>query len=88
MGCKWTLRTILNDSLNGFGGKVEENETTEEGARRELEEESGLRGEVEYKGRLVIFLPQQASGIVSESPRVKIDIAIFTCCDWTGEPEE
>lgn len=30
-------------SWNGFGGKVEEDESIEEGASRELEEESGIR---------------------------------------------
>lgn len=67
---------------------MEGNESVEEGARRELEEESGLQGVLEHKGRLVIFLPQAASGIESESPRVKIDIALFTCFDWTGDPQE
>lgn len=82
------LRSRLTFSLNGYGGKVEDDESTDQGARRELEEESGLRGEVEYKGRLVIFVPQQASGMQSDQPRVKIDIALYICESWTGHPEE
>jgi 8-oxo-dGTP diphosphatase/2-hydroxy-dATP diphosphatase len=36
---------------NGFGGKVEEGETIEEGARREVEEESGIKdGKMERVG--------------------------------------
>lgn len=38
-------RTAFAGMLNGIGGKIEDNETPEEGAYRELLEEAGLRPE-------------------------------------------
>ncbi|XP_042542992.1 7,8-dihydro-8-oxoguanine triphosphatase-like [Dipodomys spectabilis] len=40
---------------NGFGGKVEEGETIEDGARRELQEESGLTTEMLHKVGKIVF---------------------------------
>ncbi|XP_048186312.1 oxidized purine nucleoside triphosphate hydrolase [Perognathus longimembris pacificus] len=40
---------------NGFGGKVQDGETIEDGARRELQEESGLTAEVLHKVGHIVF---------------------------------
>nr|XP_054106986.1 oxidized purine nucleoside triphosphate hydrolase-like [Callithrix jacchus] len=40
---------------NGFGGKVQEGETTEEGAKRELQEESGLTVDALHKVGQIVF---------------------------------
>ncbi|XP_063564419.1 oxidized purine nucleoside triphosphate hydrolase isoform X2 [Gorilla gorilla gorilla] len=40
---------------NGFGGKVQEGETIEDGARRELQEESGLTVDALHKVGQIVF---------------------------------
>lgn len=62
---------------NGFGGKVEEGETIEEGARRELEEEVGIRA-----------LSMQKVGILDfsfENDPKLLEVHIFKVSDFTGE---
>ncbi len=65
---------------NGFGGKIEEGESIEEGAHRELEEEVGIKA-----------LDMQKIGILDFSfendPKV-LEVHIFKITDFTGEPFE
>lgn len=65
---------------NGFGGKVEEPETIEQGAHRELEEEIGIKA-----------LDMQKVGILDFSfendPKV-LEVHIFKVLNFTGEPVE
>lgn len=65
---------------NGFGGKLEEGETIEQGAHRELEEEIGIKA-----------LNMQKVGILDFSfendPKI-LEVHIFKITDFTGEPVE
>lgn len=65
---------------NGFGGKVEETETIEQGSYRELEEEAGIRP-----------LKMEKIGILDfsfESDSEILEVHIFKVSDFAGEPTE
>ncbi len=65
---------------NGFGGKVEEGESIEEAARRELREEVG-----------VAPLDMQKRGIIEfefENDPKKLEVHIFRIAQFEGNPEE
>ncbi len=65
---------------NGFGGKVEANETIEEGARRELLEEANLGTvAVERRGRITFYF--------RDDP-VALEVYIFRVKSFTGTPRE
>ena len=65
---------------NGFGGKVAENESVEDAAKRELLEETGLVANELEKAGLIHFEFQDGS-----SPR---EVHIFLCRDFSGDPVE
>ncbi|BEI81801.1 hypothetical protein CcaverHIS002_0209610 [Cutaneotrichosporon cavernicola] len=78
-------RGFGQDLMNGFGGKVEDGESIEDAAIRELEEECGIRttvSELEPRGRLTIVRPIHAG------PTVFAKIFLFTCRTWSGHPVE
>ncbi|GLB39079.1 putative NUDIX domain containing protein [Lyophyllum shimeji] len=60
---------------NGFGGKVEDGETSQEAALRELEEEAGITAPLEYAGTL-LFL--------SEGSDVAFHIDIYRAEEYSG----
>lgn len=65
---------------NGFGGKIEEGETIEQGAHRELEEEIGIKA-----------LDMQKVGILDfsfENDSKILEVHIFKITDFIGEPVE
>ena len=65
---------------NGMGGKIEAGETAEEGAKRELEEESGLvANELTRRGYLVFNM---------QDSRKIMKVHVYTCTDYSGEAEE
>jgi len=65
---------------NGFGGKVEEAETIEQAARRELKEEAGIEaGDMKEVG-ILEFTFQSNSEI--------LEAHIFKVSEFTGEPTE
>lgn len=65
---------------NGFGGKVEESESIEESAKREILEESGLKAKnIEERG--VIEFTYLDTGKI-------IEVHIFNILDYEGEPKE
>src|SRR3990167_4664607 len=65
---------------NGFGGKVEEDETVEEAAVRELEEEVGLKlKEMNQLGILEFSF--------ENDPKI-LEVHIFKINDFLGEPRE
>lgn len=65
---------------NGFGGKVEENETIEESAKREMLEESGITAKnIEERG--VVEFTYLDTGKIME-------VHIFKVLSYTGEPKE
>jgi 8-oxo-dGTP diphosphatase/2-hydroxy-dATP diphosphatase len=65
---------------NGFGGKIEEGETIEEGAHRELKEEIGIEA-----------IDMKKIGILDFSfendPKI-LEVHIFKISDFKGEPVE
>ncbi|KAH9489004.1 Nudix (Nucleoside diphosphate linked moiety X)-type motif 1 [Bulinus truncatus] len=65
---------------NGFGGKVEKNETIAQGAIRELQEECGLQTNVLEKVGLINF--------EFENDPVILEVHVFQTFDVTGEPHE
>jgi 8-oxo-dGTP diphosphatase/2-hydroxy-dATP diphosphatase len=65
---------------NGFGGKVEPNETIEEATRRELKEESGIEVEVLNKLGVIEFS--------FEGEKIIHQVHIFKGLGIIGEPQE
>uniref|UniRef100_UPI0037E71439 oxidized purine nucleoside triphosphate hydrolase isoform X1 n=2 Tax=Semicossyphus pulcher TaxID=241346 RepID=UPI0037E71439 len=65
---------------NGFGGKVQPGESIEDGARRELEEESGLTVDSLRKIGNIKF------EFVGETEL--LDVHVFRADDYNGEPTE
>ncbi|MDD5731475.1 MAG: 8-oxo-dGTP diphosphatase [Patescibacteria group bacterium] len=66
---------------NGFGGKVQEDETIEESLRREMEEECGLKlGDLEELGVLEFEFAKKPGDI--------LEVHIFKSIDFSGEPTE
>ena len=67
---------------NGFGGKVEQGETIEEAAKREVAEESGVTvGKLNQAGIISFDFKQDIGGKI-------IEVHIFKAKDFTGEPIE
>ncbi|CAH1793631.1 unnamed protein product [Owenia fusiformis] len=65
---------------NGFGGKVEKGETIEEGAKRELQEESGLVAEqLDEVGRLMFEF---------EGDPQLLEVHVFSTRNYKGTPTE
>lgn len=67
---------------NGLGGKVEEGESIEQGARREVREEVGIEC-----GELKKFGIVECDYRNVEKPGV-MEIHQYECTDFTGEPKE
>lgn len=65
---------------NGFGGKVEEGESVEQGAIRELEEESGVKAQAVQKVGVLNFS-------FNSEPRI-LEVHVFKVSSFTGEPKE
>ncbi len=65
---------------NGFGGKLEEGETVEAAAKREIEEEVGIQ-----------VLNMEEVGVIEFSfqndPKI-LEVHIFKASEFTGEPKE
>ena len=67
----------------GFGGKIEEGESVEIAAFRELEEETGLRvlpERLSYVARLEFLFPAR--------PDWNHHVHVFLVTSWLGEPQE
>lgn len=63
---------------NGFGGKVEEGESSEVAAKREMLEESGLRADVlQHVGEVRCVYPQREHVI-----------QVYFAVEWTGQVSE
>lgn len=65
---------------NGFGGKVEEGETIEEAAVREIKEESGIKVREINKLGVIEFIYQDGSG--------NMEVHIFHAKEFRGSPAE
>lgn len=66
---------------NGFGGKLEEGESVESAAMRELWEEVGIKTDKLDKAGIMEFTFQS-------DPDKILEVHIFKINDFTGEPEE
>ncbi len=66
---------------NGFGGKVEAGETIEEGARREIKEESGIEAQALEKVGIHEFEFNHDRGNI-------LEVHVFRVLEYTGEPVE
>jgi 8-oxo-dGTP diphosphatase / 2-hydroxy-dATP diphosphatase len=65
---------------NGFGGKVDESETLEEAAKRELEEEAGIEAAQLEKSGILNFEFRGSSEI--------LEVHVFKSESFSGEPKE
>jgi 8-oxo-dGTP pyrophosphatase MutT (NUDIX family) len=64
--------------VNGFGGKIEQGETNENAATRELEEESSIvSNKLNRVGFIKCFMQD-----------MNMNISIYTCYDFSGEAKE
>ncbi|EGD77603.1 7,8-dihydro-8-oxoguanine triphosphatase [Salpingoeca rosetta] len=73
-------RGFGSDRFNGFGGKVEPGETVEQGAVRELKEESFLDAQaMEPRGQIYFEF--------EGSPKV-LHVHVFEATAWTGDAAE
>lgn len=65
---------------NGFGGKIQESESMEAAARREFEEESGVKAlTIEERGQLIFE---------GEVPDATLEVHIFAVTSYEGEAFE
>ncbi|MFA5889275.1 MAG: 8-oxo-dGTP diphosphatase [Candidatus Paceibacterota bacterium] len=66
---------------NGSGGKLEEGETLEVGAKREVSEEIGVEiGQTKKVAELSFYFPHK--------PEWNQTVHVYFCEDWDGEPTE
>ncbi|MEA2098116.1 MAG: 8-oxo-dGTP diphosphatase [Patescibacteria group bacterium] len=65
---------------NGFGGKVEQGETIEEAAKREIKEEAGIETKKINKLGILEFIYQDGSG--------NMEVHIFCAKEFEGNPIE
>ena len=65
---------------NGFGGKIEQGETVEEGAYRELQEESSLHADSLVRRGYFVFNMKES--------KMLMRVHVFTSQHFSGEPTE
>lgn len=65
---------------NGFGGKVEADESIEAGAKREIQEEAGITVDTLHAVGVLLFS--------FAGQEQKLEVHVFTATDWQGEPQE
>lgn len=68
------------DKYNGFGGKVEPNESMREAAVRELAEESGLHANALTMRGTLLFYMRDSSKIMN--------VGVYECRDFSGDLAE
>jgi len=77
-------RGFGKDRWNGFGGKVEENETLEESLTREVVEETGVSIKNPKKvAEIKFYFP-----LVPKEKEWDMVVHVYFAVDWIGEPTE
>lgn len=79
----WKKQGFGQGKYNGFGGKIEANETVEQAAVRELQEETGLRvseSQLWRAGHLTFLFPAR--------PEWNVVAHVFLARSWEGQPVE
>ena len=71
---------VFTGKWNGFGGKVEEEETITEGAARELKEEAGIEATDLQKRAVLTF-------DIATLPRL-LEVHVFSASQFKGTPTE
>ncbi len=77
-------RGFGKNKLNGFGGKVQENESIEEAVLRELEEETGIKAQlkgISKVGELTFIFPP-----LEKEHEWNQTVHIFFVFKWQGHP--
>ena len=69
--------------LNGAGGKIQEGETVQEAALREMYEEIGVRSSSEHLEKVA-----EIKFFFKEKPEWDIHMRVFFVRSWIGEPTE
>ncbi|EKE25901.1 MAG: hypothetical protein ACD_5C00008G0012 [uncultured bacterium] len=77
---------ILKDRYNGFGGKVEPGETTEQAAERELIEEAGIKPLDMQKQGEITFVFEPEGNPFDGKPLVEVHI--YSVTKFEGSPIE
>lgn len=73
-------RGFAEGRWNGFGGKVEEGETIEDAAKRELQEEAGVEAKALKKVGVLDF--------AFENEPKELEVHVFKVIDFIGDPVE
>jgi 8-oxo-dGTP pyrophosphatase MutT (NUDIX family) len=76
----------LKGMFNGFGGKVEQGETIEQAAARELEEEAGIFP-LNMKKRGVLTFIMDPNGNPFEH-NLQMEVHVYSVTDFKGKPFE
>lgn len=77
---------VLKGKYNGFGGKLEQGESIEEAAKRELWEEAGITPHDMKKRGIVMFEFEKENNPFEGKPLVEVHI--FSVSKYEGEPRE